>query len=186
MGFSRKEYWSGLPFPCPGDLPNPGLALDKMRMVIMLVTRKHECCFLKLSVKPALCNCNVLKLRWSWVSVLVTHSCPTLSIPWTVGHQVPLSMGFSRQEYWSWLPFPSPGELPDPGIQPWSLTLQADSLPSEPPGKPKYHALSSKTLLYIGNIVQNSYYKNCSWHFWFYIKEWFCNIFGSNLLMENQ
>ena len=45
-------------------------------------------------------------------------------------------MGFSRQEYWSGLPFPSPGDLPNPGIEPGSPTLQADALPSEPPGKP--------------------------------------------------
>ena len=58
------------------------------------------------------------------------------STPWTVAHQAPLSMGFSRQEYWSGLPFPSPGDLPDPGIEPRSPTLQADALTSEPPGKP--------------------------------------------------
>ena len=55
--------------------------------------------------------------------------------PWTVAHQAPLSMEFSRQEYWSGLPFPSPRDLPDPGIKPGSSTLQADVLPSEPPGK---------------------------------------------------
>ena len=55
--------------------------------------------------------------------------------PWTVDHQAPLSMGFSRQEYRSGLPFPSPGDLPDPGIEPGSPTLKADALPSEPPGK---------------------------------------------------
>ena len=55
--------------------------------------------------------------------------------PWTVAYQVPSSMGFSRQECWSGLPFPSPGDLPDPGIEPGSPTLQADALPSEPPGK---------------------------------------------------
>ena len=55
--------------------------------------------------------------------------------PWTVAHQAPLSMGFSRQEYWSGLPFPSPGGLPDPGIEPGSPALQADVLTSEPPGK---------------------------------------------------
>ena len=55
--------------------------------------------------------------------------------PWTVAHQAPLSMGFSRQEYWSGLPFPSPGDLPNPGIKPGSPALQADALPSEPPGK---------------------------------------------------
>jgi len=48
------------------------------------------------------------------------------------------SMGFSKQEYWSGLPFPSPGDLPDPGIKPGSPALQAHSLPSEPPGKPDY------------------------------------------------
>jgi len=57
--------------------------------------------------------------------------------PWTVAYQAPLSMGFSRQECWSGLPFPSPGDLPNPGIEPGSLALRADTLPSEPPGKPK-------------------------------------------------
>ena len=56
--------------------------------------------------------------------------------PWTVTHQAPLSMGFSRQEYWSALPFPSPGDLPNPGIEPRYPALQADALSSEPPGKP--------------------------------------------------
>ena len=55
---------------------------------------------------------------------------------WTAAHQAPQSMGFSRQEYWSGLPFPSPGDLPDPGIKPGSPTLEADALTSEPPGKP--------------------------------------------------
>ena len=55
--------------------------------------------------------------------------------PWTVAYQAPPSMGFSRQEYWSGLPFPSPGGLPDPGIEPRSPTLEADALTSEPPGK---------------------------------------------------
>ena len=55
--------------------------------------------------------------------------------PWTVAYQAP-SMGFSRQEYWSGLAFPSPEGLPDPGIEPGSPALQADALPSEPPGKP--------------------------------------------------
>ena len=63
-------------------------------------------------------------------------SCVQLfAIPWTVACQAPPSMGFSRQEYWSGLPFPSPGDLPNPGIEPGSPTLQADSLLSQPPGK---------------------------------------------------
>ena len=69
---------------------------------------------------------------WKKVKVLVTHSCQTVVTPWTVAHQAPLSMGFSRQEYWSGLPFPSPGDLPDPGIEPVSPTLQVDYLLSEP------------------------------------------------------
>ena len=55
---------------------------------------------------------------------------------WTVAYQASLSVGFSRQEYWSGLPFPSPGDLPNPGIEPRSPTLAADALTSEPPGKP--------------------------------------------------
>ena len=52
--------------------------------------------------------------------------------PWTVAHQAPQSMEFPRQEYWGGLPFPFPGDLPDPGIEPWSPSLQADTLPCEP------------------------------------------------------
>ena len=52
--------------------------------------------------------------------------------PWAITYQAPPSMGFSRQEYWSGLPFPSPGELPDPGIEPGSPAFQADDLTSEP------------------------------------------------------
>ena len=58
------------------------------------------------------------------------------AVPRTVNCQASLSMEFSRQEYWSGWPFLSPGDLPNPGIEPGSPTLQADSLPSEPPGKP--------------------------------------------------
>ena len=69
-------------------------------------------------------------------SVLVLSHVQLFATPMTVAHRAPLSMGFSRQEYWSGLPCPSPGDLPDPGIKPGSPTLQMDSLPSEPPGKP--------------------------------------------------
>ena len=68
---------------------------------------------------------------------LVTQSCPTLATLWTVARQAPLSMGFFRQEYWRALPFPTPGDLSDPGIEPRSPALQAGSLLSEPPGEPK-------------------------------------------------
>ena len=62
---------------------------------------------------------------------LAAKSCLTLATPWTVARQAPLSMGFSRKEYWSGLPFPPPGDLPNPGIKPGSPALQADSLPTE-------------------------------------------------------
>ena len=67
---------------------------------------------------------------------LVAKSCPTLATPWIVACQAPLSMVFSRQEYWSGLPYPSPGDPPVPGIEPRSPALQADSLPTELRGKP--------------------------------------------------
>ena len=66
--------------------------------------------------------------------MVLSLSCPTLATPWSVARQVPLSMGFYRQEYWSGLPFPSPGDLPDPGIEPGSPQLQAGSLRTGLPG----------------------------------------------------
>ena len=68
---------------------------------------------------------------------LVAHRVQIFAIPWTVAHQAPLSMGFSRQEYWSVLPFLHPGDLPDPGIEPVSAVSPAlkDSLRAEPSGE---------------------------------------------------
>ena len=66
----------------------------------------------------------------------ISHSVQLFMTPWTVAHQAPPSMEFSRQEYWSRLPFASQGDLPNPGIEPSSPELQAQSLPTEPPGKP--------------------------------------------------
>ena len=74
-----------------------------------------------------------------------------LGTTWTVAHQAPPSMGFSRQEYWSELPFPSPGDLPDPGIKPRSPALQADTLTSEPPGKFRCHHSSKQCVLEASN-----------------------------------
>ena len=83
--------------------------------------------------------------------------------PWTAAYQAPLSMVFSRQEYWSGLPFPSPGDLPDPGIEPGSPAFQVDALTSEPPGKPiiiniylyilVFMFLFSKFLSSVGNDI---------------------------------
>ena len=90
------------------------------------------------------------KTWWAWIGsfhgfksmcvcvcVLRCFSCVwVFETLWTVTRQAPLSMGFSRQEYWSEAPFPSPGNLPDPRVKPRSPQFQEDSLPSEPPGKP--------------------------------------------------
>ena len=67
---------------------------------------------------------------------LVAKLCLTFVTPLTVAHQAPQSIGFSRQKYWSGLPFPFPGDLPNPGIKPRSPALQANSLLTELPGKP--------------------------------------------------
>ena len=83
-------------------------------------------------VLTLLLKCNYLFIFKVCVCVSLVQLFVTL---WTVAHQAPLSMGFSRQEYWSGLPFPSPGDLPDPEIEPESAALQVDSLLSEPPGK---------------------------------------------------
>ena len=102
MEFSRQEYWSGLPYPSPGDLPNPrieprcpALQVDSLQSE---PPGKHES--------------------------EVTQSCPTLCDSMDSSlHQAPPSMGFSRQEYWSGLSFPSSGNIPDPGIEPRSPAL---------------------------------------------------------------
>ena len=82
----------------------------------MTTTKQHCDC---------VCLCELLSHVWHFAS------------PWTVAHKAPLSMEFSRQEYWSGLPFPSPGDLLDPGIKTGSPALQADALLSEPPGMPR-------------------------------------------------
>ena len=74
------------------------------------------------------------------VKVKLLSRVRLFSTPWTVAYQAPLSMGFSRQECWNGLPFPSPGDLPDTGIEPGSPALQTDAFPSEPPGKPGVEA----------------------------------------------
>ena len=75
-----------------------------------------------------MCGCVCVCCRFSCVSLFATR--------WTVACQVPLSMGFPRQEYWSGLPCPSPRDLREPGMEPTSPALQADSLSTESPGKP--------------------------------------------------
>ena len=97
-----------------------GRIIDKWKMLICL----WNCFCRSLSLW-----CYAFYLRWCklYSGGLAAKSCPTLSIPWTVACQAPLSMGFSRQEYWSGLSFPSPRDLPYPGIKFRSHVLQADS-----------------------------------------------------------
>ena len=174
MGFSKQEYWSGLPCPPPGDLPNPGIkprspelqadslpseqkcGLPQFCSFVVLAkyifnqihqrfTKYHKIpckeilCFLKHKhtqtqiwlksenkmkqgkVKPSMglfyyvgmCMLSHFSRVWLFVT------------PWTVAHQAPLSMEFSRQEYWNGLPYPPPGNLPDLGLKPVSLMSSA-------------------------------------------------------------
>ena len=77
------------------------------------------------------------------------------STPWTVAYQAPQSVEFSRQEYSSGLPFPSPGDLPNPGVEPGSPAFQADALPSEPPGKPIYIYINIQYIIYTHKCICN-------------------------------
>ena len=126
MDFSRQEYWSGLPFPSPGDLPNPEIESSSCTTG-RFVTLSHL-------GSPS----NLLFMKWKHMSKdlsenvhsnFVENSLKMLShfsrvwlfgTLWTVAHQAVLFMGFSKQEYWSGLPFPSPGDLPDTGMEPMS------------------------------------------------------------------
>ena len=123
MGFCRQEYWSGLPCPPPGDLPNPGM--EPVSLTSALAGR-----FFTTST------------IWEGSSVQFSHCRVRLFvIPWTVPCQAPLSMGFCRQEYWSGLRCPPPGDLPNPEIESGSPVLQADSLLTELWGKPHLRGL---------------------------------------------
>ena len=151
------------PFPSPGDLPNqvtkprsPTWQVDSLPakppekpLIYTEIIRKNE-----IFIEKSPC---LLWIWWAqgvneasmWVLLKVTVKVKSLSsvrlfeTPWTVACQASPSMGFYRQGYWSWLPFPSPGHLPNPAIHPRSPIPQADILSSEPPGKPKYCLSSS-------------------------------------------
>ena len=114
LEFSRPEYWSGLPFPSLGDLPNPGIELRS----------------------PALQADSLPAGPRGWSEVKSLSRVRLFATLWTVAYQAPPSTGFSRQEYWSGLLFPSPGDLLYPGIEPGFPALEADALISETTGKP--------------------------------------------------
>ena len=133
-----------------------------------------------LTIKFKVLNNIQYKLRFYLVLFLTSNgygssldikSSLTLVTPWTISHQAPLSMGFSRQEYWSGLLFPSPGYLPDPGIETRSPALQADSLPSEPPEKPLLMAIVLTILLLISLSIKQGFKYGQSLIFSFYYRK---------------
>ena len=141
MGFSKQEYWSGLPFPSPGGLPNSGN--EPMSPAGHNLKNKGH----SIVLKPPCVSSMDINGRWSSINKSesvgkLTQLCPTLCDPRTIQ-----SMEFSRPEYWSGYPFPSPGDLPDPMIEPRSPALQADSLPAEPQWKPENTGVDSLSLL---------------------------------------
>ena len=89
------------------------------------------------------------------VKVKLLSRVRLFATPWTVAYQAPSSMGFSRQEYWSGLSFPFPGDLPDPGIEPGSPAFQAEALTSEPPEKPQTKQSSTQTSA-VGSLAISS------------------------------
>ena len=136
--------------------------------VVLVFTRVLSTCCSSCSPRPSdHLHCTVSSPAWclsfqpiSFRCTLVYRVCYSLShvrlfaTPWTVIHQASLSMEFSRQEYWSGLPFPSPGELPNPGIEPWSPASQAISLPIELHGNSGVYT-SYKIIPYILFITCN-------------------------------
>ena len=148
MEFSRPEYWSGYPFPSPGDLPNSGIKPRSPSLQAVSLPAEPQgkpkntgvgslsllqWIFPTQESNRGLLHCRQIlyclshqrsPLSSSESESEVAQSCPTLCDPMDSSlHQAPPSTGFSRQEYWSGLSFPSPGNLPNPGIEPRSLTL---------------------------------------------------------------
>ena len=140
MGFSRQEYWSGLPLPTPEDLPHPGIESTSLTSPPLAAGFFTTRATWKAQIIPKWLVKKKKKNSWFSPKVLTKYinafswslkvKVKSLSrfllfgtIPWTVAYQALLSMGFSRQEYWSGLPFPSPGDLPNPGIEPGSSAL---------------------------------------------------------------
>ena len=107
-GFPRQEYWSGVTLPSPGDLPDPGIK------PMSFMSPELASGFFTTSAN--------WEVFWfpQFSSVQSLSRVQLFVTPWAVACQAPLSMGFSRQEHWSGLRFPSPGGLPDPGIKPTS------------------------------------------------------------------
>ena len=173
IGFPTEEHWSGLPFPPLRDIPNPGiqpLSPESPALAGRCFTTELPVAAAKsLQSCPTLCDPidgsppgspvpGILQARtlewvaiafsnaWKWKGKVKSFSPVWLfATSWTTAYQAPPSLGFSRQEYWSGVPFPSPGDLPYPGIEPGSPALQTDALPPEPPGKPDFQDMATNT-----------------------------------------
>ena len=140
MGFPRQEYRSGLPFLSPGDLPDTGIKPGSPALQDLLHYRKilyHLKAYEEAGESLEKKGRERQRDREEDVRARVLSRIQLLATAWTVACQAPLSMGFPRQEYWSGLPLPSPGDLPDPRIELESPAWLAYSLPLVPPGKPK-------------------------------------------------
>ena len=105
----------------PGSIPGSGRSPEEEMAEHDLATKQQQ------QMKPA-------------AAAKLLSRVQLCATPWTVAHQAPLSMGFSRQEYWSGLPFPSPRDLPNPEIKPRSPAFQTDASTSEPSRKPKSYS----------------------------------------------
>ena len=135
MEFSRQEYQSGLQFPSPGDLPNPGIEPRSPTLLVGSLPDqpRGKPCFNKFITLVKISQISFLNatvpstLAPSILLLLLLYSHEVMSdsfaIPWTIACQAPLAMGFPGQEYRSGLQFPSPGDLPDPGVEPTSPAL---------------------------------------------------------------
>ena len=204
MGFYREEYWSGLPCPPPGDLPDPGIKPMSLKspalagrfftisatweahvhLLLLFISLISQTLFMRLFSLRVIYRNKILlsvvidksqlfsivrgteKRKWRWSRSVVSDSLWSRGL--NVAHQAPPSIGFSRQEYWSGLPFPSPEDLPNPGIEPGSPALQEDALTSEPPGKPGTEKALDKYLLKEGRDG----WVNFSWDWNYIFKHW--------------
>ena len=131
IGFFRQEYWSELTVPSLADLPNQGLnphLLHHLHCRWILYPMPLGRLYMYICICICICIDTYL-LSHVWL----------FTTPWTIAYQAPLSTGFSRQEYWSELLFFSPGDLPNPGIEPGSPALQVDPFRSEAPRKPSMY-----------------------------------------------
>ena len=152
---SEKEMATPLQYSC---LVNP---MDKgaWQAIVHVVTQSQ----IQLSYQARTQEGGTMARSSHTLRIVVVKSLSPVQlfeIPWTVAHQAPPSMGFSRQEYWSGLPFPSPGDLPDPGIEPRSPAFQADALTSE---LWEYWAALIQPLSFRNYFTPNIQWKICQW-----------------------